>query len=89
MYFFGYGNYIQLADSIGYSVGKHVSLKAGYQLASRLIVNAQTDRIGIHMTQRGATADSNFLSRRSCLTYNTGHDPLKHVFANLTCRWIA
>jgi hypothetical protein len=60
MYFFGYGNYLQLADSIGYSVGKHVSLKAGYQLASRLIVNAQTDRIGIHMTQKGATAGLEF-----------------------------
>jgi hypothetical protein len=60
MYFFGYGNYLQLADSIGYSVGKHVSLKAGYQLASRLIINAQTDRIGIHMTQKGATAGLEF-----------------------------
>jgi hypothetical protein len=60
MYFFGYGNYVSLADSIGYSVGKHVSLKAGYQLASRLIVNAQTDRIGIHMTQKGATAGLEF-----------------------------
>jgi hypothetical protein len=60
MYFFGYGNYLQLADSVGYSVGKHVSLKAGYQLASRLIVNAQTDRIGIHMTQKGATAGLEF-----------------------------
>ncbi len=60
MYFFGYGNYLSLADSIGYSVGKHVSLKAGYQLASRLIVNAQTDRIGIHMTQKGAVAGLEF-----------------------------
>lgn len=60
MYFFGYGNYVSLADSIGYSVRKHVSLKAGYQLASRLIVNAQTDRIGIHMTQKGATAGLEF-----------------------------
>jgi hypothetical protein len=60
MYFFGYGNYVSLADSIGYAVGKHVSLKAGYQLASRLIVNAQTDRIGIHMTQKGATAGLEF-----------------------------
>ncbi|MGB8478496.1 MAG: hypothetical protein WCE63_06600 [Acidobacteriaceae bacterium] len=60
MYFFGYGNYVSLEDSIGYSVGKHVSLKAGYALASRLIVNAQTNRIGIHMTQKGATAGLEF-----------------------------
>lgn len=60
MYFFGYGNYVSLADSIGFAVGKHVSLKGGYQLASRLIINAQTDRIGIHMTQKGATAGLEF-----------------------------
>ncbi|MGC1870849.1 MAG: hypothetical protein WA700_07820 [Acidobacteriaceae bacterium] len=60
MYFFGYGNYVSLEDSIGYSVNKHVSLKAGYALATRLIVNAQTDRIGIHMTQKGATAGLEF-----------------------------
>ncbi|MES2220703.1 MAG: hypothetical protein V4587_07025 [Acidobacteriota bacterium] len=60
MYFFGYGNYVSLQDSIGYSIGKHVSLQAGYALASRLIVNAQTDRIGIHMTQKGATAGLEF-----------------------------
>jgi hypothetical protein len=29
-------------------------------LASRLIVTAQTDRIGIHMTQKGATAGLEF-----------------------------
>lgn len=60
MYFFGYGNYVSLADSVGFSVGKHISVKAGYALASRLIVNAQTDRIGIHMTQKGATAGLEF-----------------------------
>ena len=60
MYFFGYGNYLQLGDGIGYSVGKHVGLKAGYALASRLIVNGGSDRIGIHMTQKGATAGLQF-----------------------------
>ena len=60
MYFFGYGNYVSLADNIGFAVGKHINVKAGYALASRLIVNAQTDRIGIHMTQKGATAGLEF-----------------------------
>ncbi|HTU50780.1 MAG TPA: hypothetical protein VMF56_09310 [Acidobacteriaceae bacterium] len=60
MYFFGYGNYVSLEDSLGYAVNKHVSLKAGYALATRLIVNAQTDRIGIHLTQKGATAGLEF-----------------------------
>jgi hypothetical protein len=60
MYFFGYGNYLSTADSIGVNITKHVSIKAGYQLASRLIVTAQTDRIGLHMTQKGATAGLEF-----------------------------
>ena len=60
MYFFGYGNYVSVADGIGFSISKHIKLKAGYALASRLIVKGQSDRIGIHMTQKGATAGLEF-----------------------------
>jgi hypothetical protein len=60
MYFFGYGNYVSTTDSLGVTLTKHIALKAGYQLASRLIVNAQTDRIGLHMTQQGATTGLEF-----------------------------
>lgn len=55
MYFFGYGNFVSSAGVLGVSVTKRLALKAGYQLGSRLVVNAATssDRIGITMTQRG------------------------------------
>ena len=57
MYFFGYGDFISTADSVGYSINEHVSLNAGYELASRLTVNSnQSNRIALRMTQQGAIA---------------------------------
>jgi len=38
MYFFGYGNYLSTSDSLGVTLTKHISLKGGYMLASRLII---------------------------------------------------
>lgn len=56
MYLFGYGNFLSTADDIGFQIAKHLSVNAGYQLGSRLIVNnkASSNRIGIHLTQSGA-----------------------------------
>ncbi|HME31355.1 MAG TPA: hypothetical protein VKG65_01250 [Terriglobales bacterium] len=57
MYLFGYGNFVSTADNIGVTLNKHVSLNAGYQLGSRLVVNNKNaDRIGIHLTQKGPIA---------------------------------
>lgn len=55
MYFFGYGNYVSALGTLGFSVNRHVSLNAGYGLASRLEVhnNASSDRIGVSLTQNG------------------------------------
>ena len=55
MYFFGYGNFVSSAGTLGFSVNKHLSLNAGYQLGSRLIVNnnSSSNRIGIDLTQKG------------------------------------
>jgi hypothetical protein len=55
MYFFGYGNFISSSDMLGVRLAKHVSLNAGYQLGSRLVVNNKnsSDRIGLHFTQEG------------------------------------
>lgn len=55
MYFFGYGDFISAAGDIGYSINKHLSINAGYQLGSRLVVtnNASSDRLGLRLTQRG------------------------------------
>jgi len=58
MYFFGYGNFVSSAGSVGYTVNRHLSLNAGYQLGSRLVVNndSSSDRIGLKLTQRGPVA---------------------------------
>jgi hypothetical protein len=42
MYLFGYGNFLPTADDIGVSVNRHISLNAGYQLGSRLVVKASS-----------------------------------------------
>jgi hypothetical protein len=60
MYFFGYGSFVSTADSLGITLTKHISVNAGYQLGSRLIVNNKSDRLGIHLTQKGAIAGMEF-----------------------------
>jgi len=56
MYLFGYGNFVSTADDIGFSITKHLSVNAGYQLSSRLVVknSASNNRIGLRLTQSGA-----------------------------------
>jgi hypothetical protein len=55
MYLFGYGNFVSSAGTLGFSINKHLSLNAGYQLGSRLVVNNNSsDRIGVHLTQKGS-----------------------------------
>jgi hypothetical protein len=55
MYFFGYGNFVSSAGTLGVTLTKHLSVNAGYQLGSRLVVKSNaTDRIGIRLTQRGS-----------------------------------
>jgi hypothetical protein len=58
MYFGGYGNFVSTVDTVGWTLTKHLSANAGYQLGSRLVVtnNASSDRIGLRLTQRGAVA---------------------------------
>ncbi len=36
MYLFGYGNFVSTADDVGFTLSKHLSLNAGYQLGSHL-----------------------------------------------------
>jgi hypothetical protein len=54
MYLFGYGNFVSTAGNVGITLSKHFSALAGYQLASHLIVNDATDRIGLRFVQKGA-----------------------------------
>ncbi|HUO34142.1 MAG TPA: hypothetical protein VMU43_04050 [Candidatus Acidoferrum sp.] len=62
MYLFGYGNFVSTADSLGFSVNKHFSVNAGYQLGSRLVVNndSSNNRIGVRLTQQGPVVGMEF-----------------------------
>jgi hypothetical protein len=54
MYFFGYGNFISTFDTVGFTATKHLAIRAGYQLGSRLNINNNAaTRIGISLTQKG------------------------------------
>lgn len=58
MYFFGYGNFVSSAGDLGFTINRHISVNAGYQLGSRLVVTSDTstDRIGLRLTQTGPIA---------------------------------
>jgi hypothetical protein len=62
MYFFGYGNFVSAGGSLGVSITRHVGLKAGYQVGSRLAINndSSTNRIGLRLTQKGPFAGLEF-----------------------------
>jgi hypothetical protein len=53
MYLFGYGNFVSTVDNLGFTVTKHFAARAGYQLASHLVVNDSHDRTGLRLTQKG------------------------------------
>lgn len=60
MYFFGYGNFLSTTGTLGVTLNKHLSARAGYQLGTRLRVNDRNDRIGIRLTQQGAIVGADF-----------------------------
>ena len=55
MYLFGYGNFISTGGNVGVNLAKHISVLAGYQLASHLQVKDADTRIGFRLTEKGAT----------------------------------
>jgi len=62
MYFFGYGNFVSAYGDIGVAVVQQLSLNAGYQLGSRLVVNnnSSNNRIGLNLIQQGPMAGLQF-----------------------------
>jgi hypothetical protein len=53
MYLFGYGNFISVDDAIGVAINKHVSVTAGYALASRANIHGSQNRLALTLTQKG------------------------------------
>jgi hypothetical protein len=60
MYLFGYGNYIEGQASLGVNLSRHATLFGGYLLEGRTVVHAETDRLGVRVSQAGGTAGLEF-----------------------------
>lgn len=60
MYFFGYGSFVSTADAIGITLTKHITINAGYLLASHLTVNGTQDRLALELSQKGPMAGMEF-----------------------------
>jgi len=60
MYFFGYGNFVSSAGDLGFTLTKHITGNAGYQLGTRLNVNVTSNRIGLDLTQKGPVVGLEF-----------------------------
>ena len=60
--FFGYGNFVSTANALGVTLNKHITLNAGYQIGSRLVVNNSdsANRIGLRLTEQGAIVGAEF-----------------------------
>lgn len=60
IYFFGYGSFVSSAGDLGFTLSKHVTANAGYQLGTRLNVNGTSNRLGLDLTQKGPVAGLEF-----------------------------
>lgn len=60
MYLFGYGNFVSSAGDLGFTLTKHITANAGYQLGTRLNVHGTPDRLGLDLTQKGPLAGLEF-----------------------------
>ncbi len=60
MYFFGYGSFVSSAGDLGVTLTKHISVNAGYSLASHLTVNGTQDRLALRLSQKGPSVGMEF-----------------------------
>jgi hypothetical protein len=60
MYLFGYGSFVSSAGDLGVTLNKHISIIAGYSLASHLTVNGTQDRLALFLSQRGPLVGMEF-----------------------------
>ncbi len=60
MYFFGYGNFVSSAGDLGFTLTKHITANAGYQLGTRFNVHGTSDRLGLDLTQKGPVVGLEF-----------------------------
>jgi hypothetical protein len=60
VYLFGCGSFESTVDAGGVTLNKHLSINAGYQLASHLTVNGTQDRLGLQLSQKGPAVGMEF-----------------------------
>ena len=60
MYLFGYGSFVSTAGDLGVTLNKHMSINAGYQLASHLTVNGTQNRLALQLSQKGPSVGMEF-----------------------------
>ncbi|HKF49036.1 MAG TPA: hypothetical protein VKB38_16885 [Terracidiphilus sp.] len=60
MYLFGYGDFLSAGGSAGIRVQRHIDVRAGYQLGTRLSIHGSDNRIGLRLSQKGPLAGLEF-----------------------------
>ncbi len=70
MPFFGYGNFMTAHGDVGVGLTKHLNLRGGYEMGSRLSVHGTGDQIAVQLVHRGPTVG---------IEYDWGQSPEKKV----------
>ena len=60
MPFFGYGNYMTGRADVGVGLTKHLNVRAGYEMGSRLSVHGTADQVAVQLMHRGPTVGIEF-----------------------------
>ena len=56
MYFFGYGNFVYTHGTVQVELHRNLNFTAGYQIGTRLKIEAADNRVGLRLTQVGPEA---------------------------------
>ncbi len=70
MDFFGYGSFMAARADVGVGLTKHLNIRGGYEMGSRLSIHGTADQVALQLTHRGPTAG---------IEYAFGQSPEKKV----------
>ena len=60
MPFFGYGNFMTGRADVGVGLTKHLNVRGGYEMGSRLSIHGTADQVAVQLLHRGPTAGIEF-----------------------------
>jgi hypothetical protein len=72
MPFFGYGNFLTAQADVNIGLTKHLMLRGGYELGSRLSIHGSSDQIAVKLTHDGPTAGLEY-------SFGESPEPKEHV----------